>query len=127
MNRYRIRYSKKSTSGSKNALGSTQKNNLEQEARIEPEKNFDSLLNMKDQNIKISNLLKKNNEKMKQRETEEKQDKKYDAEFSSLTLDEFKIERDLQSNERFIRDNLPSSKYVKNYEYNSNSGSKKID
>lgn len=39
-------------------------------------------------------------------------------------MNESKIERELQSNERFIRDNLPSSKYIKKYQYNSNSGSK---
>jgi hypothetical protein len=74
MNRYRIRYNKKNTSGTLKAQGSTHTKKFtdeEEEARIVPDKNFDTLLNKKDQNIKISNLIKKNNEKMKQRETEE--------------------------------------------------------
>jgi hypothetical protein len=53
---------------------------------------------------------------MRQMETHQ-----YDAHDDSMTLNESKIERDLQSNERFIRDNLPSSKYAKKYDYNSNS------
>jgi hypothetical protein len=71
MNRYRMRYSKKNASGSIKALGSTQDKRVTIEEEEAPEKSFDSMLN-KDQNIKISNLLKKNNQKIMQRETDEK-------------------------------------------------------
>ena len=53
-------------------MGSTYGKKVTLEDEEAPDKSFDSLLNKKDQNIKISNLLKKNNEKMKLRETEEK-------------------------------------------------------
>lgn len=110
-----------------NALGSTHDKKVLIEEEEAPENSYDSLLDKKDQNIKISNLLKKNNEKIKLRETEEKQKIWYDMEDETITLNESKIDRDLQSNERFIRDNLPSSKYDKIFEYNSNSGSKPKD
>ena len=49
----------------------------------------------------------------------------YDPNDDTLTLNESKIDREIQSNERFIRDNLPSSKYSKKYENDSNqSGTK---
>lgn len=63
-------------------------------------------------------MLKKNHEKLLQREADEKV--QYDPNDDTLTLNESKIDREIQSNERFIRDNLPSSKYSKKYEYDSN-------
>lgn len=89
----------------------------------------------KDQNIKISNLLKKNSEKMKQREidkqlenvqidnfvsnpnqAEEPDNQMYE---DTVTVDSnkdedlslSKVDRELQSNDRFIRENMASSKF----------------
>lgn len=42
-------------------------------------------------------------------------------------LDLAKVDRDLQSNDRFIRENMPSSKFIKRGEYDSNYSSKNID
>jgi uncharacterized protein YfdQ (DUF2303 family) len=95
----------------------------------------DSLTYKKDQNIKISNLLKKNSEKMKQREidkqlenvqidnfvsnpnqAEEPDNQMYE---DTVTVDSnkdedlslSKVDRELQSNDRFIRENMASSKF----------------
>ena len=42
-------------------------------------------------------------------------------------LDLSKVDRELQSNDRFIRDNMPSSKFIKRGEYDSNYSSKNIE